>query len=186
MPLMREQRFNMGGFRLRAAVEAKRSERFKQTRFWRYLAQPSLRAAGRVLRTGRNGNGHSNALTVFRRTATHTIDPAELRRRVSEINWYHTIDLGDGIVTPGAVDCRSIARHCGLPADLSGKRVIDVGTCDGFWAFEMENRNAREVVATDLASLADYDVPRKKREQIVQQGEQTLADVGLAPVGRGF
>ena len=186
MPLMREKRFNMGGFRLRAAVEAERSERLKRTRLWRYLAQPSLRLADRMLRTKRNGNGHSTGATASRRFGVPRIEPAELRRRVDEVNWYHTIDLGDGIVTPGAVDCRSIARHCGLPASLAGKRVIDVGTCDGFWAFEMENRNAAEVVATDLSSLADYDVPRKKREQIVQQGEQTLADVGLAPVGSGF
>ncbi len=25
----------------------------------------------------------------------------ELRRRVAEIQWFHTIDLGNGVVTPG-------------------------------------------------------------------------------------
>jgi tRNA (mo5U34)-methyltransferase len=64
--------------------------------------------------------------------------------------------------------------------------VLDVGTCDGFWAFEMERRGAAEVVATDLDSLADYDVPRQKRDLIVDRGEETLAEVGLQPVGSGF
>ncbi|HEY5625914.1 MAG TPA: class I SAM-dependent methyltransferase, partial [Dehalococcoidia bacterium] len=107
-------------------------------------------------------------------------------RRVAGINWYHTIDLGNGLVTPGAVDCRRIASECGLPADLTGKRVLDVGTGDGFWAFEMERRGAAEVVATDLDSLADYDVPRQKRDVIVDRGEETLAGVGLQPMGSGF
>jgi len=34
--------------------------------------------------------------------------------------------------------------------DLTGKRCLDIGTADGFWAFEMERRGAAEVVATDV------------------------------------
>ena len=36
----------------------------------------------------------------------------ELRRRVAEINWFHTIDLGHGLVTPGWDDSPSrLARE---------------------------------------------------------------------------
>jgi len=33
-----------------------------------------------------------------------------------------------------------------------GKRCIDVGTADGFWAFELEKRGAADVLATDAPS----------------------------------
>ena len=36
--------------------------------------------------------------------------------------------------------------------DLRGARCLDIGTADGFWAFEMERRGAAEVLATDRPS----------------------------------
>ena len=35
---------------------------------------------------------------------------------------------------------------------LDGKRCLDIGTADGFWAFEMERRGAADVVATDVGT----------------------------------
>jgi tRNA (mo5U34)-methyltransferase len=57
-------------------------------------------------------------------------------------------------------DTREAAKKIGMPASLAGKRCLDVGTSDGFWAFEMERRGAREVVAIDLGddTLADITV----------------------------
>jgi tRNA (mo5U34)-methyltransferase len=36
--------------------------------------------------------------------------------------------------------------------ELAGKRCIDIGTADGFWAFEMERRGAADVLATDVGT----------------------------------
>ena len=36
--------------------------------------------------------------------------------------------------------------------ELAGKRCLDVGTMDGFWAFELERRGAGEVLAIDVQS----------------------------------
>ncbi len=79
--------------------------------------------------------------------------------------WYHTIELAPGIVTPDAVyDHRPIVDHV-LPASLEGKTVLDVGTADGFWAFEMERRGAKRVVALDIAVMEQSDVlPRRKAQ----------------------
>ena len=63
--------------------------------------------------------------------------------------WFHTIDLPDGTATPGVFDTRSCARDLDWPA-LGGLRCLDIGTCDGFWAFEMERRGAAEVLAIDV------------------------------------
>ena len=79
-------------------------------------------------------------------------DASATRRR-----WYHTLELPGGVVTPGEYDLRPVLRHVPLPASLDGKRCLDVGTHDGFWAFEMERRGAREVVAIDLEDPERYD-----------------------------
>lgn len=66
------------------------------------------------------------------------------------MNWWHTIDLPDGITTPGRVDYRGEAgKRFMLPEDLTGKSVLDLGCWDGFWAIEAKKRGAAEVVAMD-------------------------------------
>jgi tRNA (mo5U34)-methyltransferase len=64
--------------------------------------------------------------------------------------WYHTIDLPDGSVTPGWFDSRPVVRAVPWPPEIAGGRCLDVGTFDGFWAFELERRGAKEVVAIDV------------------------------------
>lgn len=76
------------------------------------------------------------------------MDPATLKARVASFPfWYHRIELPGGVVTPGfsPID----AAKYGVPADLTGKRVLDVGAWDGYWSFEALRRGAREVVAID-------------------------------------
>src|SRR5438270_10332917 len=79
------------------------------------------------------------------------------RDRVAQLTWYHTIDLPGGVVTPGEYDTRRAAARIPLPASLAGLRCLDVGTHDGFWAFEMERRGASEVVAIDLDDPRQVD-----------------------------
>ena len=77
---------------------------------------------------------------------------------VRQFAWYHTLELPGGIVTKGMFDTRLAAQKIGMPASLAGKRCLDVGTSDGFWAFEMERRGASEVVALDLGDDSRADV----------------------------
>ena len=76
---------------------------------------------------------------------------------LARLGWYHTIELPDGTVTPGMFDHRPLVEHYGLPDDLTGRRVLDVATADGFWAFEFERRGG-DVVALDIHP-ADWDLP---------------------------
>jgi len=73
--------------------------------------------------------------------------------------WYHTIELPGGIRTPGLFDMPRALSHVRLPDSLSGKRCLDMGTAEGFWAFEMERRGASEVVAMDLGEWSLVDWP---------------------------
>ena len=45
-----------------------------------------------------------------------------------------------------------------MPADLEGRRCLDIGTYDGFWAFEMERRGG-EVTAIDILDDTRWDWP---------------------------
>lgn len=72
--------------------------------------------------------------------------------------WYHTIDLGPGITSRGHFRHRSLADEVGLPESLAGKTALDVGTADGFWAFELERRGADRVTAIDLACPGECDL----------------------------
>jgi len=77
--------------------------------------------------------------------------------------WYHTIELPSGEVTPGLFDHRPVLQKYGLPPKLEGKRVLDVGTFDGFFAFEFERRGAAEVVALDVPEPGAMDWPTPLR-----------------------
>ena len=82
-----------------------------------------------------------------------------LRDRVAAISWYHSIELEPGLVTPGWFDTRAVPAMLPLPESLAGRRCLDVGTFDGFWAFEMERRGAAEVVAVDVVDPHRWDWP---------------------------
>jgi tRNA (mo5U34)-methyltransferase len=74
--------------------------------------------------------------------------PANLQEIVAERTWFHTIDLGEGVLTPGQKDTPSEVGHLKLP-DLTGRTVLDIGAYDGFYSFEAERRGAKRVVAAD-------------------------------------
>ncbi len=77
------------------------------------------------------------------------MNPEELHREVAAIPWWHSIDLGHGIRTPGRDDSPGKLRRLHLPGDLRGKSVLDVGAWDGFFSFEAERRGACRVLAVD-------------------------------------
>lgn len=71
---------------------------------------------------------------------------------------YHTMrDREGALVWEGQFDLYRYWHHFGIPDDLSGQTVLDIGTGSGFFAFECERRGASRVVATELAKLADWD-----------------------------
>jgi tRNA (mo5U34)-methyltransferase len=120
-------------------------------------------------------------------TATQlTVDPTELERRIAgNHDWYHTIELAPGVTTPGIVDVRPVVGRVPMPASLAGKRCLDVGTWDGFWAFEMERRGAAEVHAVDVPDPYRWDWPARARiRESYDGGKDNLEQIKQA--GNGF
>ncbi|MEO8967516.1 MAG: methyltransferase domain-containing protein [Solirubrobacteraceae bacterium] len=81
-------------------------------------------------------------------------DPSATVARVKR--WYHCIEVAPGVVTPGLFDLRPVVERMPWP-DVRGLRCLDVGTADGFLAFELERRRAGEVVALDIPDPEDWD-----------------------------
>jgi tRNA (mo5U34)-methyltransferase len=95
--------------------------------------------------------------------------------------WYHTIDVAPGVTTPGWCDLRAVVDQLPWP-DVRGKRCLDVGTFDGFFAFELEKRGAAEVVAVDVPDLTVQDWPADFRAD----GLEALLSGHTQPRGTGF
>lgn len=86
------------------------------------------------------------------RPETHAgaVSPEQLQE-MNAIRWFHRIQLEPGVMTPG--ECphtvAEATERFGIPADLHGKTVLDLGAWDGLFTFEAERRGAR-VTAMDV------------------------------------
>lgn len=110
--------------------------------------------------------------------------------------WWHSIDLGDDVVTPGQKSPELLAEELAaldLPS-LAGRSVLDVGAWDGFYSFVAESRGAQRVVALDRFVWAlDHPATRAFRDRYRADGRPTppydtvpeLWDVSL-PGKQGF
>ena len=101
----------------------------------------------------------------------------QLAQSVTERFRYHSIELPDGSVLPGLQSLDHLRWRFGLfglPNDLRGKRVLDIGAWDGWFSFECERRGA-EVVATDCVPL---DTFLEARELLGSRVEYLALDVG--------
>lgn len=73
---------------------------------------------------------------------------ANLLEEVRGIRWFHRLDL-NGLQTPGIDPSPNKLATLGIPDDLAGQSVLDIGAWDGFFSYECERRNAARVLATD-------------------------------------
>ena len=114
-----------------------------------------------------------------------------VRQEVEGIRWFHTIDLGNGIVTPGADDSPSKLAGIALPEDLTGKSLLDIGAWDGFFSFEAERRGAERVVAVDSYSWSGqgwgtkrgFDLARRVLSSRVEDVECEVLDLSPDTLG---
>lgn len=89
----------------------------------------------------------------------------DIRQRAAALGpWFHNIDLAGVATAPEhflgdypAIKWRRFAHA--LPADLSGRTVLDIGCNGGFYAIEMKRRGAARVLAIDI----DEDYLRQAR-----------------------
>jgi tRNA (mo5U34)-methyltransferase len=106
--------------------------------------------------------------------------------RLSQKGWYHSIELPDGSVIQGMIGVEALKARLAafpIPADLTGKRVLDVGAWTGWCSFEMERRGA-QVVAVDCVEFEEFReahrmIGSKVDYRILDVEELTQESVGL-------
>jgi tRNA (mo5U34)-methyltransferase len=117
---------------------------------------------------------------------------SDLRQRVDALRWYHTIDLGNGVVTRGVDDTPLRLSRLDLPASFAGQTVLDIGAWDGFFSFEAERRGAARVVAADHYSWhgggwgtkAGFELARAALGSKVEDVDIDVMDLSPERVGR--
>ena len=97
-------------------------------------------------------------------------------------NWYHRVPLAEGLVTPGVTDSGTVWTRLGLPDDMRGLRVLDIGTADGYFAFRAERAGA-EVLAVDIWRRPGFDICHRILESRVEHVVAPVWDISPARFG---
>ena len=106
------------------------------------------------------------------------IDTAAIRAEAADHRWFHRIRIFDDFETPGIDKTPEKLAHLdalGLPRDMTGKRVLDIGAWDGFFSFECERRGAT-VMALDHvdASATGFHIAARALDSKVEWRVQNL------------
>jgi len=76
------------------------------------------------------------------------VDKETALRLIEGRPWHHEYEIIPGVRTRGSYDPRELWGELGLPDDLKGVSLADIGASNGFFSFEAYKRGAR-VVAFD-------------------------------------
>jgi tRNA (mo5U34)-methyltransferase len=68
----------------------------------------------------------------------------------TDVIWHQRWELAPGVFTSGVSDVAFLMDKAGVPQDLTGLSVLDIGTTNGGLAFEAERRGAARVMALDI------------------------------------
>lgn len=120
----------------------------------------------------------------------------ELREHVRQIgieqtqmllsgSWWHSIDLGNGQVTPGVhslSEMQTLYQALELPEDLTGRSLLDIGCWDGFYTFETE-RHGAHVTAVDCWRPSNFFTARQVLNSKAEFHELNVYDIRKAKIG---
>jgi tRNA (mo5U34)-methyltransferase len=114
-----------------------------------------------------------------------------LQAEVAKIHWFHRIDLGQGVITPGQDPSPEKLAFIQMPHDLTGWSVLDIGAWDGYFSFAAKQRGASRVVALDSVSWhgegwgtkAGFELARRVLGSHVEDEEREVLDIDPETLG---
>lgn len=119
-------------------------------------------------------NQFETAFAARREAFLQRVEDEGLSAELARYFWYHAIDLGNGLVTPGIFDYRDQWAQFALPEAFAGASVLDAGPATGFFTFECARRGAR-VSCVELPSLRGLDrFPGQTVEQSLRKVEHMM------------
>ena len=89
-------------------------------------------------------------MVVGLRTSPSADEARALLASLSHVRFYQTFEIVPGVSTPGGVDSAGMLDVVQIPADLTGKTVLDIGCFNGAVGFLCERRGASRVVCLDV------------------------------------
>jgi len=119
------------------------------------------------------------------------IDSEELRAQVNALPWFHQLDFGNGILSPGVIKLPKLRRAFRYMFDIpvEGRSVIDIGCWDGAASIEAVRRGARRVLATDHHAWyhwnrrPSFDLARKHLAPSIEVKDIDVPDISVETVG---
>jgi len=120
------------------------------------------------------------------------MDRQALLERVQAIpTWFYEMDLGHGVITPGAGNREALRARAEIyfGMGIEGKSVLDVGAWDGFYSFEAERRGAARVLAADKfcwtgpTAKAGFDLAHEALASRVESSVLDIDETTAANVG---
>lgn len=116
-----------------------------------------------------------------------TMTAEEIREAMQRIEWWHQIELGPGIVTPGrGGSTRRRLEQLHIPDDLSGKSFLDIGAWDGAFSFVAEERGAARIVALNEIPKAGLELAIRARGSRVEPVTADLHELRPDSLGGPF
>ena len=109
--------------------------------------------------------------------------------------WFHCIELAPGVLTKTESiagedadhprETWDIIKNC-LPADLTGRSVLDVGCNAGFYSVEAKRRNASRVLGVDAMrrEIMQANFVRRALDLDIEFRSMSVYDLSVASVGR--
>ena len=102
--------------------------------------------------------------------------------QTSTFIWHQCFELAPEVMTPGVNNAPLLFERARVPQDLTGQTVLDIGTTNGWCAFEAERRGASRVVAVDIYSPARFGFSNlrellKSRVEFVQGSVYELPEI---------
>jgi tRNA (mo5U34)-methyltransferase len=132
--------------------------------------------------------------TLPRRTRPLDGPSAKLLAQAERYFWFHSIDMGNGVVTPGlkSLDVlRAEAESIFGPLDLRDKSVLDIGAWNGNFSFEAKRRQAGRVLATDhhcwspeINGRATFDLARAALDLEIEALDIDVPDLTPDRIGQ--
>ena len=110
---------------------------------------------GQGIGAGVYGTATDTALNGTQNGASGHWNKSDLRQRIEELGpWFHNMRLSGVETAPGHFlgdypEVKFASFRDAIPADLTGRTVLDIGCNAGFYSFEMKRRGATRVLGVD-------------------------------------
>ena len=117
-----------------------------------------------------------------------------LQQEIDALPWFHQIDFGNGVLSPGWIKKSKVARVSRAlfdPMPVAGKSLLDIGCWDGAYSLEATRRGAARVLATDHfvwhegpGDRRSFELTRKHLAPTIEVRDIAVPELSVETVGQ--